>query len=81
MHAPTVYFPLIVAEALMIEPTETESLESLDRFVAAMKEIAREAAENPDALKQAPTGTPVRRLDEARASRQLDVSWSPEQDD
>jgi len=80
MHAPTVYFPLIVAEALMIEPTETESLESLDRFVAAMKEIAREAAENPDALKQAPTRTPVRRLDEARASRQLDVSWSPEQD-
>jgi glycine dehydrogenase subunit 2 len=75
MHAPTVYFPLIVPEALMIEPTETESLESLDGFVQAMLEIAEEARTNPEALRQAPTRTPVRRLDEARASRELDVCY------
>jgi glycine dehydrogenase subunit 2 len=73
-HAPTVYFPLIVPEALMIEPTETESVESLDAFVRAMKDIAEEAARDPDALRAAPVRTPVRRLDEARASRELDVS-------
>ncbi len=73
-HAPTVYFPLIVPEALMIEPTETESIESLDAFVRAMKDIAEEAARDPDALRTAPKRTPVRRLDEARASRELDVS-------
>jgi glycine dehydrogenase subunit 2 len=72
-HAPTVYFPLIVPEALMIEPTETESLESLDSFIAAMKRIAEEARTTPDLLRSAPTTTPVRRLDEARASRELDV--------
>ncbi|MBN2537243.1 aminomethyl-transferring glycine dehydrogenase subunit GcvPB [candidate division WOR-3 bacterium] len=77
-HAPTVYFPLIVPEALMIEPTETESRATLDAFVAAMRAIAREAAEDPDRLRAAPTLTPVRRLDEARASRQLDVNWTPE---
>ena len=75
MHAPTVYFPLIVPEALMIEPTETESLESLEDFVNAMLEIAEEAKSNPEALHQAPTRTPVRRLDEARASRELDVCY------
>ncbi len=68
-HAPTVYFPLIVPEALMIEPTETESKETLDRFVAAMKQIAREATENPELLKTAPHTTPVRRLDEVTANR------------
>jgi glycine dehydrogenase subunit 2 len=68
-HAPTVYFPLIVPEALMIEPTETESKETLDRFVEAMKQIAREAAEDPDLLKTAPHNTPVRRLDEVTANR------------
>jgi glycine dehydrogenase subunit 2 len=73
-HAPTVYFPLIVPEALMIEPTETESVESLDAFIEAMKSIAEEAATDPDALRTAPKRTPVRRLDEARASRELDVS-------
>lgn len=77
LHAPTIYFPLIVPEALMIEPTETESLESLDEFIAAMKRIAEEAAEDPELLRQAPTRTPVRRLDEARASRQLDVNYPP----
>jgi glycine dehydrogenase subunit 2 len=69
-HAPTVYFPLIVPEALMIEPTETESKETLDRFVAVMKQIAREAGENPELLKTAPHTTPVRRLDEVTANRQ-----------
>ena len=77
MHAPTIYFPLIVPEALMIEPTETESRESLDAFVAAMKQIADEAKTNPDVLRHAPVTTPVRRLDEARASRDLDVNWRP----
>jgi glycine dehydrogenase subunit 2 len=77
MHAPTIYFPLIVPEALMIEPTETESRESLDGFIAAMKQIADEARTSPDILHQAPVTTPVRRLDEARASRELDVNWQP----
>ena len=75
MHAPTIYFPLIVPEALMIEPTETESRESLDAFIDAMKQIADEARTNPDVLRQAPVTTPVRRLDEAKASRELDVNW------
>jgi glycine dehydrogenase subunit 2 len=75
MHAPTIYFPLIVPEALMIEPTETESRESLDGFITAMRQIADEARTNPDVLRQAPVTTPVRRLDEARASRELDVNW------
>jgi glycine dehydrogenase subunit 2 len=77
MHAPTIYFPLIVPEALMIEPTETESRESLEGFITAMRQIAEEARTNPDALRQAPLTTPVRRLDEARASRELDVNWAP----
>ena len=68
-HAPTVYFPLIVPEALMIEPTETESKETLDRFVDVMKRIAREAEENPELLRNAPHDTPVRRLDEVAANR------------
>ena len=75
MHAPTIYFPLIVPEALMIEPTETESRESLDGFIAAMRQIADEAKADPDMLHQAPVTTPVRRLDEARASRELDVCY------
>jgi len=69
-YAPTVYFPLVVPEALMIEPTETERKDTLDRFIAALTHIAREAAENPDTLKQAPHNTPVRRVDETRANRQ-----------
>jgi glycine dehydrogenase subunit 2 len=70
IHPPTVYFPLVVPEALMIEPTETEPKERLDEFVRAMKEIAREAAQSPDVLKEAPHGRPVRRLDEVRAAKQ-----------
>ena len=74
-HAPTVYFPLIVHEALMIEPTENESKETLDGFISAMKQIAREAKENPEVLKQAPTTTPVRRLDEVKAAKDLNIRW------
>ncbi|MGQ9477257.1 MAG: aminomethyl-transferring glycine dehydrogenase subunit GcvPB [Candidatus Bipolaricaulia bacterium] len=69
-HPPTIYFPLIVEEALMIEPTETTSKEELDRFIAALEEIAREAKERPELLKEAPHHAPVRRLDEVRAARQ-----------
>jgi glycine dehydrogenase subunit 2 len=79
IHPPTVYFPLIVQEALMIEPTETESLEVLDRFVEAMEAIVREAAESPETLKQAPTRTPVRRIDEVLAARRPIVRWHPEE--
>lgn len=68
-HAPTVYFPMTVPESMMIEPTETESKETLDEFVTAMKTIAKEAVEDPDRLKSAPHDTPVRRLDEATANR------------
>ncbi|HSG82219.1 MAG TPA: aminomethyl-transferring glycine dehydrogenase subunit GcvPB [Gemmatimonadota bacterium] len=75
MHAPTVYFPLIVPEAIMAEPTETETMGELDRFCEAMLQIAQEAAEDPEFVKNAPYTTPVRRLDEARASRQPDVRY------
>jgi glycine dehydrogenase subunit 2 len=79
IHPPTIYFPLIVPEALMIEPTETESLEVLDRFVEVMETIAREAAESPETLKQAPSATPVRRIDEVLAARKPIVRWHPEE--
>ncbi|MGA2761809.1 MAG: aminomethyl-transferring glycine dehydrogenase subunit GcvPB [Spirochaetia bacterium] len=72
-HPPTNYFPLIVPEALMIEPTETESLETLDRFADALLQIAREAGEHPELLHDAPHSSPVRRLDEVRAARELKV--------
>jgi glycine dehydrogenase subunit 2 len=72
-HPPTVYFPLIVPEALMIEPTETETLETLDAFCDAMLAIAREAADDPSALKTAPHTRPVTRLDEAAAAKKLVV--------
>ncbi len=77
-HAPTVYFPLIVPEALMIEPTETESKETLDAFIAAMLQIADEAEKTPEKLTEAPLNTPVRRLDEVHAARQLKVRHSRE---
>jgi len=76
-HPPTVYFPLIVPQAIMIEPTETESIETLDAFAEAMLKIAEEARENPDLLHQAPHTAPVSRLDEVRAARKLDLRWSP----
>lgn len=74
-HPPTVYFPLIVSEAIMIEPTETESIETLDRFIETMIKIAQEAKDNPEILKTAPHNTPVRRIDEAKAARNLILKW------
>jgi glycine dehydrogenase subunit 2 len=75
VHPPTVYFPLIVPEAIMIEPTETESKETLDGFIEIMQQIATEAQENPELVTSAPHHTPVRRLDEAGAARNLDVCY------
>ncbi len=75
VHPPTTYFPLIVPEALMIEPTETESKESLDYFIDAMLEIAREEAEEPETVTSAPHTTDFKRLDEAGANRKLNVRW------
>lgn len=74
-HPPTIYFPLIVSNAIMIEPTETESPETLDSFIDIMIKIAEEAKENPDILKTAPHDTPVRRIDEAKAARSLILKW------
>ncbi|MFA5062939.1 MAG: aminomethyl-transferring glycine dehydrogenase subunit GcvPB [Candidatus Omnitrophota bacterium] len=76
-HPPTIYFPLIVKEALMIEPTETESKETLDEFIAVMIEIARLAEENPSCVTQAPIHTPVKRLDETKAAREPNLRWQP----
>ncbi len=75
VHPPTIYFPLIVAEALMVEPTESESKESLDRYAEIMGLIAREARESPQALREAPSSAPVRRIDEVRAARHPIVRW------
>jgi glycine dehydrogenase subunit 2 len=76
-HPPTIYFPLIVPGALMIEPTETESKETLDQFIAAMKAIAREAKEQPDLVRSAPHKPRVSRMDETRAARQPVLRWKP----
>ena len=76
-YAPTIYFPLVVPGALMIEPTETESKETIDQFIAAMEAIAREAAESPETVSNAPHRTPVGRLDEARAARKPVLRWAP----
>jgi glycine dehydrogenase subunit 2 len=76
MHAPTVYFPLIVHEAMMIEPTETEDVATLDRFAEVMKQIERESREDPGLLRTAPHATPVRRPDEARAARDPILRWT-----
>jgi glycine dehydrogenase subunit 2 len=74
-YAPTIYFPLIVEEALMIEPTETESRETLDAFADAMIKIAEEVENNPELVKGAPHSTPVGRLDEVKAARKPDLRW------
>ncbi len=76
-HSPTIYFPLIVHEAIMIEPTETESRETLDAFADAMLAIAREAVETPEKLLEAPHTLPIRRPDEVRAARQPVLRWVP----
>jgi glycine dehydrogenase subunit 2 len=75
-HPSTVYFPLVVDEAMMVEPTETESKETLEAFAAALHQIAAEAQSNPELLHEAPVTTPVRRLDEALAARELHLTWS-----
>jgi glycine dehydrogenase subunit 2 len=77
-HSPTIYFPLIVPEALMIEPPETESRETLDAFAQALRDIAREAEEQPELVTSAPHDTPVRRLDEATAARRPRLKWEAE---
>ncbi|WP_315166272.1 aminomethyl-transferring glycine dehydrogenase subunit GcvPB [Metaclostridioides mangenotii] len=74
-HPPTIYFPLIIKEAIMIEPTETESLETIDEFIVAMKQIAKEAEENPEILKNSPHNTIVGRIDEARAVKKPILTW------
>ncbi|MBI5819673.1 MAG: aminomethyl-transferring glycine dehydrogenase subunit GcvPB [Verrucomicrobia bacterium] len=74
-HAPTIYFPMTVPEALMIEPTETESRETLNRFISAMRQIAEEIAHNPETLHNAPFTMPVTRVDEVKAARELDVNF------
>jgi glycine dehydrogenase subunit 2 len=78
MHPPTNYFPLIIDEAMMIEPTETESKETLDRYIAILKEIDREATEEPEKVKDAPHSTPVGRLDEIVANRKPNLRWRKE---
>ena len=74
-HPSTVYFPLVVEEAMMMEPTETETKETLEAFAAALLQVAGEAATDPELLHEAPVTTPVRRLDEARAARHLKLRW------
>ncbi|HLN85735.1 MAG TPA: aminomethyl-transferring glycine dehydrogenase subunit GcvPB, partial [Candidatus Limnocylindrales bacterium] len=76
-HPPTIYFPLVVSGALMIEPTETETPETLDDFIDAMLAIAAEAKGDPELVKNAPYSTPVRRLDEAKAARKPVLRWEP----
>jgi len=76
-HPFTIYFPLIVHGAMMIEPTETESKETLDAFIAAMKRIVDESRSHPELLRHAPHHTPVRRLDETAAARKPILKWSP----
>jgi glycine dehydrogenase subunit 2 len=76
-HAPTTYFPLLIPECLLIEPTETEAKEDLDRFCDAMIAIRGEMEQEPDKLSSAPLTMPVRRLDDVRAAKQLDLSWKP----
>jgi glycine dehydrogenase subunit 2 len=78
VHPPTTYFPLIVPEALMIEPTETESKESLDYFISAMLQIADEAETMPEYVTSAPHNTEYKRLDDVTANRVLNLRWLPE---
>jgi glycine dehydrogenase subunit 2 len=76
-HAPTTYFPLLIPECFLIEPTETESREELDGFIDALVAIVAEARENPERIKGAPYSLPVRRLDDVKAARELDLIWRP----
>ena len=76
-YAPSTYFPLIVEEALMIEPTETEAKETLDAFCDAMIQIARETETNAAVIHDSPVTTPVKRLDQTKAAREPDLKWEP----
>ena len=76
-HAPTTYFPLLIPECFLIEPTESESKEELDGFIEALAEIVEEARRDPDTVRSAPHTTPVRRLDDVKAARELDLRWEP----
>ncbi|MDN5924883.1 MAG: aminomethyl-transferring glycine dehydrogenase subunit GcvPB, partial [Xanthomonadales bacterium] len=76
IHSPTNYFPLLVPECMLIEPTETESKQTLDHFVEVMAELLQQSLDDPQALKQAPLTTRVRRLDELKAAKLQDFSWS-----
>jgi glycine dehydrogenase subunit 2 len=78
VHAPTTYFPLLVPECLLIEPTETESPEAVEYFAEVMTKILEEAKSQPEIVKTAPHTQPVRRLDDVRAARELDLRWQPE---
>ena len=78
MHSPTTYFPLLVPECFLIEPTETESREELDRSVDALIAIREEAEAQPELVQQAPHTTPVRRLDDVKAARELNLTWQPQ---
>lgn len=80
-HAPTTYFPLIIPECLLIEPTETESKQDIDQFVEAMVKIQKEGDKDPQTLKGAPYTLPVRRLDDVKAARELDLVWKPAKTD
>ncbi|HXH00578.1 MAG TPA: aminomethyl-transferring glycine dehydrogenase subunit GcvPB, partial [Xanthomonadaceae bacterium] len=77
IHAPTNYFPLLVPECLLIEPTETESKETLDDFIAVMTQLLQQSRDDPERMKGAPYTMPVRRLDDVRAVRELDVAYRP----
>ena len=76
-HSPTTYFPLLVPECWLIEPTETETIDELDAFIAALVKIREEARATPDLVKGAPHTLPVRRLDDVRAARELNLKWVP----
>lgn len=80
IHSPTTYFPLLVPECWLIEPTETESIDELDAFVDALVKIREEARKTPDVVRGAPHTQPVRRLDDVRAARELDLKWTPVQE-
>ena len=75
MHAPTIYFPLLVSECMLIEPTETESKQTLDKFVQAMVDILTQAQDDIEVIKQAPISAPTRRLDDAKAVKQPNLVW------
>jgi glycine dehydrogenase subunit 2 len=74
-YAPTIYFPLVVKEAMMIEPTETENIETLNKFIDTLKIISKEIDDNPEIVQNAPHNTSVRKLDEAKAAREPDLKW------